>query len=492
MSDVDGTLETPQLDPKRFWGLGEVLALAWPASLSMLSHTLMMFVDGMMVARTGPDPLGAQFVGAISSFIPASFMFGMLTVVNTYVSQNLGAGRLKRCGQYAWAGLTAALCFGVFAQILWIPSGPVMRTFGHTPDVTAMEVMYFRYMLLNLIPLLMSKVLEQFFYGLGRSNVVLVCSVIANAANVVINWVLIYGHWGFPAMGLEGAAIGTVLGGVLQLGILAMVFFSRRSHERYATRRPGDMKLRECLDILRVGWPAGVQFCADVTAWGLVTAYLIGRYFGTDHLAGNTAAIRYMSLSFMPAVGIGIATTALVGRYIGEGRPDLARRRVWASLLTAVIYMSCCGLAFWLFRHELIRFYVQVEGARDIPPAELAARVDLIVRIGGRILLCAAIFQAFDAVVIIYNGALRGAGDTFWPMILTIALSWAFQVGGGFAIVHAFPWLTSLGPWISASGFIITLAFLFCWRFESGRWRKIDLLQREMPPPPSMDAPQEV
>jgi MATE family multidrug resistance protein len=474
-------------DPRRFWGLGELLALAWPASLSMLSHTVMMFVDGIMVASTGPDPLGAQFVGGISSFIPAALMMGILTVVNTYTSQNLGAGRLKRCGQYAWAGLAIAFTFALCMQFLSIPAGAIMQGFGHGQKVAVLEAMYFRYMLLGLIPMLTSKVLEQFFFGLGRSNVVLLASVVANVVNIFANWVLIYGRLGFPAMGLQGAAIGTVLGATVMLGVMAAVFFSRKTNERYATRRPGDMKLRECGEILKIGWPAGVQFCADVLAWGMITALLIGK-FGMDHLAANTTAIRYMAISFMPAVGIGIATTALVGRYIGEKRPDLALRRVRAGLVAAVGYMGCCGLFFFIFRHELVRFYVDVVPNKDIQPEQIAARIELITQIGGRLLLCAAIFQVFDAVVIIYNGALRGAGDTLFPMITTIVLCWVFQVGGGFAIVHNFPELTSLGPWISASGFIIMLAVVFCWRFESGSWRKIDLLKREEIPPPPADS----
>lgn len=478
-------------DPKRLWGLGELLALAWPASLSMLSHTVMMFFDGIMVASTGPDPLGAQFVGGISSFVPAAFMLGVLTVVNTYVSQNLGAGRLHRCGQYAWAGMVVATCFALLAQLLTIPAGAIMRSFDHGENAAALEAMYFRYMLLNLIPFLTAKVLEQFFYGLGRPNVVLVSSFLANAFNIFANWVLIYGHWGFPALGLEGAAIGTVTGTTLMLGILAAVFLSRRTHERYATRRPRDMKLRECGEILRIGWPAGVQFSQDVLAWGVITAFLVGK-FGMDHLAANTTVIRYMSLSFMPAVGIGIATTALVGRYIGERRPDLALRRVRAGLIAAVLYMGICGLVFFFFRHELVRFYMTIAPNTKLPPEQVAVRIDRITVIGGRLLLCAAFFQAFDAVVIIYNGALRGAGDTFFPMICTILLCWVFLVGGGFTIVHSFPHLNSLGPWIAASGFIIMLALVFCWRFESGSWRKIDLLKREQVPPPPADSTLEV
>jgi len=447
----------------------------------------MLFVDGMMLARTGPEALSAQFVGGILSFVPASLMLGMLTVVNTYVSQNLGARRFQRCGQYAWAGLTVAMVFALLAQGLQFFAGPILRLFGHDAAVQTLEVLYFRYMLVGIFPFLASRVLEQFFFGLGRSRVVLVSAFAGNAFNVVANYALIYGRWGFPAMGLEGAAIGTVLAAFLLLAILVGVFLHRRYHDRYATRDARAMTLRECGQIVRIGWPAGVQFCNDVFAWGMVTAYLIGR-FGTDHLAANTACVRYIALSFMPAVGVGIATTALVGRYIGEGRPDLARRRVHAAFLAAVTYMGICGLAFWLFRRELVGFYVRVAPQGDMTPEELAARVSEIVAIGSRLLLCAAFFQMFDAAVIVFNGALRGAGDTLWPMLATAGLSWGVQVLGGLAIVHALPQLTSLGPWLSASAYIIVLALLFVWRFESGKWEKIDLLKREAVSLPPMDS----
>jgi MATE family multidrug resistance protein len=494
MDNPQSEILNPQSENKPLWGLGEVLRLSWPASLSMLSGTLMMFVDGLMVARTGPEALGAQFVGGILSFVPTSLMLGVLTVVNTYTSQNFGAGRLKRCGQYAWAGLFVALAFALPMQVLNAAAGPVIRLFGHEPAVQQLEVLYFRYMIVNMIPFLTSRVLEQFFFGLGRSGIVLISAFAANAFNVLANWVLIYGHWGFPAMGLEGAAIGTVGSTVLMLMILLAVFWKRNFHEHFGTRDVRAVRRNECFDIIRIGWPAGVQFCNDVTSWSLVTAYLIGKFFGTDHLAANTACVRYLGLSFMPAVGVGIATTALVGRYIGEGRPDLARRRAHAALLAAVTYMGFCALAFFLFRHDLVRFYIRIAPSENLSPAEAAARVEEIVRIGGLLLLCAAVFQIFDATAIIFNGALRGAGDTFWPMIIMAALSWGVQFGGGLVIVHAFPELQSFGPWLAASAFIIVLALLFAWRFESGRWRKIDLLKnKEVPPPlPPMDSALEV
>jgi MATE family multidrug resistance protein len=192
---------------------------------------------------------------------------------------------------------------------------------------------------------------------------------------------------------------------------------------------------------------------------------------GTEHLAGTTAAMRYMGISFMPAVGIGVAATAIVGRYIGQGRPDLARRRVHVAVSAAMVYMGICGVLFTIFRYPLVRFFVHVS-------PDQAMNAEVIVGIGAKVLVCAAVFQLFDAIGIVYIGALRGAGDTRWPMVVTMALSWGLVIGGGVAAVLLLPQLTSLGPWIAASLYVVVLGGVMGWRFEGGAWRKIDLLGR--------------
>jgi MATE family multidrug resistance protein len=481
-------------DDKPLWGLGEVLRLSWPASLSMLNNTIMQFVDGLMVSRVGAPSLAAQLVGGIMAFVPTSFALGMMTVVNTYVSQNYGAGRRERCGQYAWAGLAVAAAYALLVAPLCVAfASPLMGLIAqavgaarhaaglpaeagqHAARVAALQTLYFRYMILGMPLFLFGRVVEQFFFGIHRTGVVLAASFTANLANAGINYVLIFGKLGLPAMGLEGAAIGTIAGSALLLAILLGVFLRGDMHRRFATRRPRDATAAQCRGIVTIGWPAGVQFANDVLSWGVFTSVLVGM-FGTAHLAANTAAVRYISISFMPAVGIGIATTALVGRYIGRGRPDLARRRAHAAVIAAMAYMGLCGLAFVLFRREMMELFVTTT-----PLAGEAARIspERIVSIGEGLLVCAAVFQLFDALGIVFVGALRGAGDTRWPMIATFVLSWLFIVGGGFAATVYVPELTSLGPWIAASAFIIVLGVLMARRFNSGAWQRIDLLGRD-------------
>ncbi|HUU60324.1 MAG TPA: MATE family efflux transporter, partial [Phycisphaerae bacterium] len=454
--------------------IAEVLKLSWPAGLSMLTGTTMRFVDGLMVSWLSPEPFAAQFMGGMAAFVFESFILGTLTATTTYVSQNLGAGRPERCGEYARAGLLLAAALAVLCLPLVFVSRPLFALIGHAPRVQAYEAMYFRYMIAAIFIGQSAIALQRFFYGVHHPRIVLAVAVIANAFNVLCNYVLIFGKLGFPALGLEGAAIGTIAGITLQLGILAAVFLGPKMHGRFATRR-AQVSLVQCREILRVGWPAGLQFCNDLLSWGLMASVLVGM-FGTEHLAAHTAAIRYMGLSFMPAVGIGIAATALVGKYIGQGRPDLARRRAHAALVLGVTYMGACALGLFLLRHPLIGFFVTVAPTANVSAADALARADQVVRIGARIMICAALFQVFDAMAIVYVGALRGAGDTRWPMVVTFLLSWAVIAGGGGLAVCIAPELTSLGPWIAASAYVIVLGIILARRFESGAWEKIDLL----------------
>lgn len=468
--------------------LAQVLRMSWPASLTMLNSTLMKFVDGFMVAQVGPIPFAAQFIGGIMSFAPESFLMGMLTVVNTYVSQNYGAGRRRRTAQYAWAGMLVALVaaaalapLAVAAKPLFELIGSLRRTGQADPELVRLQALYFRYMILGAGLTISIQVLHQFFYGVHRPKIVFAASVVANLFNVGANAVLIFGLLGFPAMGLEGAAIGTVMSWGLHVAILLAMFLSRPLHRLFATRRLRAVRLRQCVELIRLGWPAGVQLSNDIASWAVFTAVLVGM-FGEAHLAATTAAMRYIGLSFMPAVGIGMATTALVGRHIGRGRPDLARKRAHTALLTAMIYMGLCGTAFWLFRYPMLSFLVKEVPSATVTPEQAHRLAREIIDTGATIMLCAAAFQLFDAVGIVYVGALRGAGDTLWPMIVTVCLSWSVILGGGYLAVTYLPQLASVGPWLAASAYVILMGLLLAWRFESGAWRRIDLLKRKAPP----------
>jgi multidrug resistance protein, MATE family len=479
-----------ELEAGRTGALREVWTVAWPTVLTMTSYTVMQFVDSLMVAQVGPLQVAAQGNGGVWAFTPIVFAFGILTVVNTYVSQNLGAKRPERGPAYAWASIWLS---GIMWLALMLPFALVLPLvfgmMGHSEELRRMETGYGQILLVGSIVLMASRGLNHYFFGMHRPKVVAVAAVVGNIVNGLANYVLIFGHQGVPAlglpgvpgvpvMGLYGAAIGTVIGTMVELAIPAAIFLGPKLNAELGTRSAWRPDVASMRDLIRIGWPAAAQFANEVACWAIFTTVFVGR-FGEAHMTAGWAALRYMHLSFMPAVGLSVAATSLVGRYIGAGQPDVAVKRARTALTMGMVYMTACAAAFVLFRHELIGLFVRTDVS-----AELAAE---IVRIGGLLMICAAVFQTADAFGIVYTGALRGAGDTVWPGVVTIIYSWAFIVLGGWLFVVFWPGLESLGPWIAAAAYIILYGVTMALRFESGRWRSIQLLDREDEPRSAME-----
>lgn len=473
-------------DLERMHPLREVWTLAWPTIVTMTSYTVMQFTDKLMVGQVGPLELTAQSNGAIWAFNLLAALFGTLTVVNTFVAQNLGAGRPERGPVYAWAGIWLGIA--VWAVILLPYAAVIPWIFealpDHSPRLRELETDYARILLVGAIVLLLNKTLHHYFFGLHRPRVVTVSAIAGNIANVLFNYALIFGAdgipaWGLPgipglpALGVHGAALGTVLGTTVELLIPLCIFLGPTMHGELKTRAAWRPRLRPIRDLLRIGWPASVQWGTEVTCWAIFMSVLVG-LFGEDHMAAGWIALGYMHLSFMPALGVSTAVTSLVGRYIGAGKPDVAVSRTRLGLVIATGYMTLCAIVFLVFREPLVELFI----ADDVG-AERAAR---IISIGGKLMICAAVFQTVDAFGITYTGGLRGAGDTVWPGVVTIIYSWTLIVAGGWTVAKLFPGLESVGPWIAAAVFIIVYGVTMAWRFESGRWRSINLLRHDDEP----------
>lgn len=445
----------------------------------------MMFVDGMMVSQFNAA-LAGQFAGGMMIFILQSLALGVLNIINTFVSQNFGSDNQSTCARFVWNGFYLALIYSFILLMMQFFVGFAFSLTNLAPDVQAQATLYARYCILNTVFFLTARVIENFFFGLGKTRVVLVTSLIANVVNIGVNYVLIFGKLGFPQMELEGAAIGTVCSSVLLMVLQGSIFLSSKYNKEYNTRDFGCIARKYWGQIIKVGLPAGIHFFSDMFTWFAFTTILVGN-FGTFAITANTVVVRYISLSFMPAVGIGIAATALVGKYIGMKRKDIARKRARAASIVSLVYMGICGLIFLLFGEDLMRFYLETmsqfeAGAASSVESLKPDQIAQVVKIGSGLFLFAAIFQLSDALCISYNGALRGAGDTLWPMIVTGLISWVAMIGLGSLIVWLFPELGAKGPWIAATIYIVIIGVLLCWRFESGAWEKIDLLKQPAEP----------
>ena len=439
-------------------GIREIWVLALPIIASMASATIASFVDTWFVALVGTAEVAAAMPAGITAYTLTAFPLGIAQCVSTFAAQALGRSEPREGAAYAWQGLYLSLVVGLVAFLLWPIAPTFFSSFGHETEIVTLEVAYFRLRLWGVGLSVAVGALSGFFYGIHFPRVPLVAMVINNIVNVALCYILVFGKLGAPALGLSGAALAFVLSSVVQLLALLAAFLSQPYHNEFATRnawRPAWPRLRQ---LLHIGWPAGLQSAIDVLGWGVLIVLLVGR-FGKEQLAASNIAIQYMTISFMPGIGLAQALTALVGRYIGEGKVEVAVQRVYEGLFLAMGYMTLMGIMFLTLREPFIAFF-------NSDP--------VVIQAGKNILLCVAIFQLFDALNFTFVGALRGAGDTHWTAGLIVFLSLFLLAPLSLGAV-AYTNLESLGPWIAGTIYSIVFGLALWWRFARGKWREIDI-----------------
>ncbi len=471
--------------------ISEVWTQAWPTIIAMLSYTAMQFVDSLMVSLLGAREVAAQGNGGMWSWVPISAAFGALALVNTLVAQRVGAKRSDEIARYGWAGLYLAAFFWLFVLLPYAACLEMLfGAMGHEPALVETETSYARILLLGGFVTVGAKALQHFFFGLQRPKVVTVAAIAGNIVNCVVSYALIFGEQGapgwdlpvpawltlgfsLPALGLAGAAYGTVIGTAVEASVPATVFLSRGLHAEFGIRHAWRPDFRAMKEILVLGWPAGLQLANEMVCWAIFMTVLAGG-FGTEHMTAGWCAMRFVHISFMPAVGLASAATSLVGKHIGEGQLDRARRSAHIAVGMAVLWMGLCAAIFIVFRHQLTSVFLE-----SGTPPDAAAR---ICAIGSSIFICAAIFQMLDGVGIVFIGALRGAGDTLFPGLATVILSWLVIVLGGYLMTQWRPDLASTGPWIASAVYIMILGVVVATRFERGGWRRLHLISTDKKP----------
>lgn len=451
------------MTPSRFDIPVQLLKLSAPVIASMISRTVMGFVDFAMVARLGTEAQAAISPASLVIFTVISFGMGTLSMVNAFVAQGHGRNEPHECAAYTWQGFYLAMFFGIASLPGWFVVEPLFSAFGHEPAVRDLEVSYAQIGVLGVGPALAALALSGFFTGIHRPGVPLIAAIVGNVFNIVANYALIFGHWGFPKMGVAGAAVGTVLASIVNAGVLLAWMLQHDYDRRFRTRSMWRLDLARFGRLCWFGLPAGVQFSVDITTWTIFTVFFVGR-FGKEQLAAHNIAVQLLHLSFMPAFGLAQALTVTVGKFIGEVRLDLARSAVRWAFLFAFSYMGLMGLAMAIWRYDLVALF------NDEPE---------VLRWGARLLIFCAVFQVFDAMNITFSHALRGAGDTHWIAGVVLVGSVVVLMGGSYAVMTFMPQLGSAGPWSAATLYATLIGLLFAARYRWGPWERLELFRKQ-------------
>jgi len=452
----------PHSEESRWSGLREVVGMSWPIVLGSLSFTLMEFTDKLMVAQLGTAPVAALGSAGLWAYTLCTVILGVIGCVSTFASQSLGRGAKDHCASYAWQGLYLASAAGLLALALWPLCGPLFNLMRHEPEVTRLETEYLRVRLWGYPPMAWTTALAAFFQGVKRPQLPMYTAIAGVLANVALAYAFIFGKFGFPRWEVYGAAVGMVIAQYFQLVLLLGAFLGRRYHEEFGTRSSRALHWPRMRELIHIGFPNGMNQFFDIAMWAVFTGFIIGG-FGQTQLAAHNIALSFMHVSFMPAVAVNQAIAPIVGHWIGRGRAALAKQRTHIAIVACMAYMSCAGLFMAAFGGPMI--------------AKLFSSDPEVIRLGGKILVLAALFQAFDATNIVCMGALRGAGDTRWVFLAMMALGYLFFLP--LAILFAVVLDGQvIGAWIAATMFLMTLSFLLFWRFRSGHWSRIDIFSR--------------
>lgn len=447
-------------------GLADALRIVWPLMLSNSVSAVMQFTDRIFLSRYSDVAMQAAVPAGTLSFLLLCVLCVTIGYSGTFVAQFHGAGKRLSCAR------SLTQCFWLLSvtvplTLLAIPVGHLLiGVSGHAADVAAAERTYFDIMMVGGLLLPLGAALDGYFTGRGFTRLVMCLSVAGSALNILLDWLLIYGHWGFPEMGVAGAAyatagsFGAFVAVKAAIAFREPVFRGRRRGAAFAFDRP--LSLR----ILRYGIPAGLHVLLDMLTFTFFV-FVIGREDIADALGfcASNVCFNINHLLFSPLLGIGAGAGILVGNYQGAGDSASARRAGWTSIFIGWAFMGTALLLVALFFRPIVMLFLSGNTALDMEKFVALCRV----------LVCImASWCMSDAANVIAGGALKGAGDTRFVMVAGMAAGFGLWVPMVLAVARFRPSVVNL--WLTLPLYVFVLAVTFVTRWWRGKWRDIRLV----------------
>jgi MATE family multidrug resistance protein len=421
-------------------GQREVMGLAWPLAVGMLSFTLMGVADTLVMGYVGTTAQAGVGLGAVFVWTFRAFFRGATSGAQSLVAAADGAGDRDRVERAASAGLLVGTTSGIIAAVLLgFATAFALPLLVEDAAMAGSASRYLEVRVWGLPVTLTAFGLMGGLQGLGDSKARMQASIAGNVVNIVLDVVLVFGLGPFPRMGEAGAALATVIGAVVMLLVYAWRF--RRLLGR--PRLPG----REVLSsALAVGLPAGSQSLLETIAFAVMNIVLA--QVGSVDVAARQIVLNIVSVSFLPGYALAEAGGILVGRYVGSGGSEGAKRSLQTSRNLALVFMGVCGVLF------------AVAGG---PIVSLFTRDPEVVALASQLMFVAAAFQLFDAVAMVHLSVLRAVGDTRYTLLVTGLASWTMLVPATFAFGIWFGW-GAVGAWLGLLLEIAFLAVVTAWR----------------------------
>jgi multidrug resistance protein, MATE family len=398
-----------------------MLSIAIPLAFAELGWMSMSVVDNIMVGRL-PDSataIGAASIGSAFFYTFAIFGVGLMSGLDTLVSQAFGAGDLPAARGALVSGLVLAVCGAPLLAGCILGTAPLLAAIGVTNPLRDQAIGFSRVLVWSLPLLLVYTTFRRYLQGLHHVRPVTFALISSNLVNVIGNWILIYGHWGAPAMGIRGSALSTVFARVYLAGVLVVAVCLRDP----GALRGGRASLARIGELLRLGLPAAMTIAFEVGVFHTSTA-LAGK-LDPASLAAHTIALNAASVTYMVPLGIASAAAVSVGRALGAKNRRRAVRAGWVALAIAVLFEIGSALAFVLLPRQIARVYTLDPG---------------VISIAFNLFLVAAVFQIFDGLQTVAAGALRGMGNTRTPMVWNLVCYWVIGLPLGYWLCFTRGW----------------------------------------------------
>ncbi len=434
-----------------------LLMLGLPLIGSNLAQMILHVTDTVMLGWYGVEALASVVLGASTFFILFILGAGYSIAMMGMVASALGAGEEAQVRRDTRMTMWHSILFGVAVMpVLWW-SDPVLRALGQKAELAALAQDYLRIAGLGLIPALLVSTLRSYLSALERTQVVLWATLAGAVVNVILNWMLIFGNWGAPELGVRGAAVATLVTQTVTALILA----------GYAARQPASRRFEifrrfwrpdwpAFARVWRLGWPVGLTGLAEGGLFN-ASALMMG-WVGTVELAAHGIAIQAAALSFMVHLGLSNAATVRAGRAEGRGDGEGLRDGAAVAVALSLAFGLVVVAAFLLLPRPIIGLFLD----------EAKPGAEAILGFGTLLLAVAALFQMFDAAQVMALGLLRGVQDTQGPLWISVVSYWVIGIPASYAL--AFPLgLGGVGLWLGLTVGLAAAAALLMWRFW-GRW----------------------
>ena len=431
--------------------------LATPVILGMLGHTMVAFVDNVMVGQLGTAELAAVSLGNSFMFIAMSLGIGFSTAITPLVAEADGENNFE-AGKSAFKhGLFLCIVLGIALVLLVFAAKPLMYVMGQPPEVVDLAMPYLNLVAISLLPLIVFQGFKQFSDGMSMTKYPMYATFAANIVNVILNYLFIFGKFGFPELGIVGAAIGTLASRIILVGYLWFLLSKKEKSKRFVTHiKIFNLAKPMLKKLLNLGFPSAMQMFFEVAIF--TCAVWLSGVLGKNPQAANQIALNLASMTFMVAMGFSVAAMIRVGNQKGLKNYRELRRIAFSIVLLTTILAVVFAALFMIFNTALPKLYL------DFDDPELYADNFEVVSIASKLLFIAAVFQISDALQVVALGALRGLQDVRIPTIITFVAYWAI----GFPVMYYLSIVTDLGSeglWygllagLTASGVMLFVRF---------------------------------